>query len=121
MGPLLLLVVIFAKSILGLLGGEAFISYYYIIYYLALTYVLVIATIPLRIVLRVRLLNRAFFNGYALTVLFSIASAYLLITWWHLKGVAFGLIFSQVVLITYWLIVLTNKKQHDAYYSPGIR
>ena len=119
--PLLIVIVLFPKYIIQVLGGKAYTDYYYLLYYLSAAYLFVIGTIPLKIFLRVKLLNRAYFTGYLFTVVFSILSANFLIKTWQLKGVLVGLILSQVILTIYWLVFLFNKKSNYEYYSPGVR
>jgi O-antigen/teichoic acid export membrane protein len=108
-GPLLLLVVLFAKPLLAFSGGPAYTRYAYVMYGLAATYLLILAGIPVRIALRTKLLNRSYFTGYALATLFSLLAGKWLILQWGLTGVLTGLFASQLILLVYWLLVLKTK------------
>jgi O-antigen/teichoic acid export membrane protein len=107
--PLLLLVVLFAKPLLGFSGGAAYIRYAYVMYGLAATYLLILAGIPVRIALRTKQLNRSYFTGYVLATLFSLLTAKWLILQWGLAGVLTGLFSTQLILLFYWLLVLKTK------------
>jgi O-antigen/teichoic acid export membrane protein len=108
-GPVLILLVIFAKPLLEFSGGKEYAGYAYVMYGLAGTYVLIIAGIPVRIALRVRLLNNHYFAGYVLAALFSLLTARWLIMRWDLAGVLMGLFVTQLIVLTYWFIILKRK------------
>jgi O-antigen/teichoic acid export membrane protein len=108
--PALLTIVVFSKQLLLLSGGEAYGNYSYVMYGLSVNYLLIVAGIPVRIALRVKLLNQHYFIGYALATAFSMLTARWLIGQWELKGVLFGLFFTQLLVVAYWLIILDRKK-----------
>jgi O-antigen/teichoic acid export membrane protein len=108
-GPLLLLVVLFAKPLLAFSGGAAYVRYAYVMYGLAATYLLVLAGIPVRIALRTKQLNRSYFTGYLLATLFSLFTAKWMIHQWGLSGVVAGLFLTQLILLAYWLRTLKTK------------
>jgi O-antigen/teichoic acid export membrane protein len=108
-GPLLLLVVLFAKPLLAFSGGPAYTRYAYVMYGLAATYLLILAGLPVRIALRTKLLNRSYFTGYVLATLFSLVAAKWLILQWGLTGVLTGLFSTQLILLVYWLLTLKTK------------
>jgi O-antigen/teichoic acid export membrane protein len=110
MTPFLAAIVIFAKPLLVLSGGEAYQEYAYVMYGLTLSYLLIITAIPVRIALRVSLLNRYYFLGYILAAVFSMLSARYMIGEWQLTGVLYGLFMTQFIVITYWLYILNRKK-----------
>ena len=104
--PVLLLLTLGAEPLLVYTGGNDYRTFGYVMYGLSAVYMLVVCSYPIRIILRVRLLNRHYFTGYALTTVFSLATASWLITTWGLKGILTGLFATQLILITYWLFVL---------------
>jgi len=104
--PALLVLTLGAEPLLALVGGHDYRSFTYVMYGLSAVYLLVVCSYPIRIMLRVSLLNKHYFTGYALTTVFSLTSASWLIANWGLKGVLAGLFFTQVILISYWLLVL---------------
>jgi O-antigen/teichoic acid export membrane protein len=108
-GPLLLLVVLFAKPLLAFSGGAAYVRYAYVMYGLAATYLLILAGIPVRIALRTKQLNRSYFTGYLLATLFSLLTAKWLILQWGLSGVLTGLFSTQLILLVFWLRTLKTK------------
>lgn len=104
--PILLLLTLAAEPILVLAGGNDYRAFAYVMYGLSAVYILVLSGFPIRIILRVRLLNKHYFAGYALATGFSLATASWLITRYGLTGVLSGLFFTQAILISYWLLVL---------------
>jgi O-antigen/teichoic acid export membrane protein len=108
-GPLLLLVVLFARPLLAFSGGSEYVHYAYVMYGLAATYLLILAGIPVRIALRTKLLNRSYFTGYLLATLFSLLTAKWMIHQWGLSGVLAGLFLTQLILMAYWLRALKTK------------
>ena len=110
MAPVLILLVLFAKPLLAFSGGISYTGYAYVIYGLAAAYLLIVTGIPVRIALRVRLLNNHYFAGYALAAAFSLSTAKWLIMRWDLAGVLTGLIVTQFIVLTYWFIILKTKR-----------
>ncbi len=108
--PVLLLLSVFARPILGLAGGDAYKEYSYIMYGLSLVYVLITVGCPLRIAMRSRHLDKHYFIGYILSVTFSISAAPWLLKNWQLYGVMAGLVATQVITLSYWGLVLQQKK-----------
>jgi len=108
--PVLLLLSIFARQILQFSGGASYLEYSYVIHGLSLVYVLILTGLPIRIALRVRLLNQHYFIGYLLASAFSMLTAKWLIRDWHLTGVLTGLFITQLIVIIYWSAILTRKK-----------
>lgn len=109
-GPALVLIVIFAKQLLVLSGGEGYAGYGYVMYGLTVNYLVIVCGLPVRIALRVKLLSQHYFIGYAIATVFSMATASWLIGRFQLTGVLCGLFFTQFIVITYWLIILNRKK-----------
>jgi O-antigen/teichoic acid export membrane protein len=108
--PVLLLFLIFARQILQFSGGASYNGYSYVIYGLVLVYILILTSMPIRIALRVKQLNRNYFLGYVLSSIFSMLTARWLIKDWQLTGVLAGLFFTQLIVIIYWSITLSRKK-----------
>jgi O-antigen/teichoic acid export membrane protein len=108
--PILLLLSIFSKQLLRIAGGDSYLEYSYVIYGLSLVYILIIIGLPIRIALRVRLLNQHYFVGYLLASGFSMLTAHWLIKDWHLMGVLTGLLLTQLIIVVYWSTILTRKK-----------
>ena len=115
MFPLLATISLFADKILWLAGGESYRGYEYVIYGLTIVYVLITVGYPVRMAIRATHMNKQFFNGYVLSVVFSVGSAALLIRNWELYGVIIGLIGTQIINVGYWLFVLKGQFQHKLF------
>lgn len=111
---LLVLAVVFAfaEEILVLAGGQAYQPFYFVLQGMALLYVLIFISQPLRILFRALLLNKHFFYGYLFSLFFSILFSKLLLSNLELYGAILGLASSQVILIFYWYIILHKRKIH---------
>ena len=108
--PVLILLSVFAKQLLQFSGGAAYTSYAYVMYGLSVIYLLIITGLPVRIALRVGLLNKQYFIGYAWATAFSLLSSAWLIQQWQLAGVLAGLFITQLIVVSYWFIILNRKK-----------
>jgi O-antigen/teichoic acid export membrane protein len=108
--PVLLLLAVFGNQVMALAGGKEFQAFGYLMAGLSCIYLLNLLAYPLRIALRVSLLNRVYFNGYLITTVFSLSTAWLLLGQWQLKGALLGMFITQLLLLIYWAFVLNNKK-----------
>ncbi|MCU0333551.1 MAG: oligosaccharide flippase family protein [Chitinophagaceae bacterium] len=109
--PLLLLLVLLRQTTMQLAGGTAFVPYSYVMVGMALLYVFVLIGYPVRLALRVQLLNKHYFIGYVITTVFSMLTARLLVGQWGLAGVLAGMISAQCILLLYWLYILSSKNR----------
>lgn len=107
--PVLLLLTLFAGQLLSLLGGADYQAFGYVMHGLSALYLLVVGSYPIRILLRVRHLNKHYFIGYALATGFSLATASWLIPAFQLKGILIGMFLSQAILLGYWIWVLQKN------------
>ena len=108
--PALVIVVVFARQLLLLSGGADYTSYAYVMYGLTANYLLIVFGLPVRITLRAKLLSQHYFAGYVIATAFSMATARWLIGGWELRGVLVGLFFTQLIVLSYWLLILKRKK-----------
>ena len=108
--PMLCLLALFARQILYLAAGDAYQSYAYVMYGLALVYVLITIGVPLRIAIRSQYLNKQYFTGYILSLVFSVSAAPWLLKNWQLYGVLAGLLGTQIITLSYWYFILQQKK-----------
>lgn len=109
--PFLLLFSLFAKQIMQIAGGMAYGHYAYVIYGLSIVYLLMAVGYPVRIAIRSLHLNKEYFFAYIFSVILNLCIAPWLLKHWELYGVMVGLILNQLVIISYWLIVLKRKNQ----------
>jgi O-antigen/teichoic acid export membrane protein len=109
-GGLLILLCSFAKNIIVLAGGFKYEPYGYLIQVMSLLYFFIFLSYPMRIVIRVSLLNKTFFTGYILSFISSVATFHFLLKTYELNGAIAGLIINQIIMMLYWRYEL-NKKQ----------
>jgi O-antigen/teichoic acid export membrane protein len=93
---------IFSKEIIVLAGGEKYQDYAYVVKIIAVLYFFIFLSYPIRIAVRVLILNKIFFIGYLLSFAFSLASFHFLLKYYGLYGAVSGLIINQIIMILYW-------------------
>lgn len=108
-GLVLLTILIFAKPIIVLAGGEHYADYAFVVRGMAILYAVIFIGYPTRMAIRALVLNKHFFIAYVLSLLFSLFSFSFLLNKWNLMGAILGLIISQIILISYWQIILIKK------------
>jgi O-antigen/teichoic acid export membrane protein len=101
---------IFSDQIIVVAGGLKYQHYGYVIKMVALLYFFIFLGYPVRIMVRILMLNKVFFTGYLLSFFASLASFHFLLKYSGLYGAVTGLIINQVIMILYWQYQL-NKKQ----------
>lgn len=109
-GFVLLLLFIFSEEIIILSGGEKYRSYHYLVKGMSLLYFILFAGYPIRMSIRMLILNKTFFMGYVFSFIFTLISYTYLLKTWQLSGVIIGLIANQVVMLVYWQYQLTKTK-----------
>ena len=109
-GALLILVFIFSKFIIVLIGGEAYAEYDFLVKGMALLYFIIFLGYPTRIAIRMMALNQLFFVGYVLSFLFSLLSFQYLLSTWNLWGAVIGLIINQIILFSVWQYFLIKNQ-----------
>lgn len=108
--PVLLLLFIFPSFVFRLCGGEEYTPYAYALRGMALLNIFIFAGYPLRIAIRVLLMNRAFFTAYLISFLFTMITAEYIVSRWQLTGVIAALICNQVIILGYWYWMLARKQ-----------
>lgn len=109
-GGMLLVLFFFSESVITLVGGDHYAPYSFIVKGMVLLYVFIFIGYPIRIAIRILVLNRVFFTGYLLSFIFSLLSFNFLLSNWGMDGAIIGLIFSQLITLVYWQFVL---KKHN--------
>lgn len=107
--PVVIIAILFAKQIFILCGGAQYADYAYVLQGMAVLYLFIFIGYPLRIAIRVFLMNRDFFIAYCVSFLFSFLTAKYLIGNWQLTGVVVALIINQMLMLGYWQFVLARK------------
>jgi O-antigen/teichoic acid export membrane protein len=108
--PMLVLGFFAGEQIIVLAGGIQYQSFGFVIQGLSLLYAFIYFSQPIRILMRIHVLNKFFFMGYLLTLGFAMITSNSLISTWGLSGVISGLIVSQLLLIVYWYWILNRNK-----------
>lgn len=100
----------FSQPLITFLGGEKYREYGFVVKLVSVLYLLIIYSYPTRISIRVLEQNKAFFTGYCISFLFSVLSFHFLLQSGGLYGAVGGLAINQILMITYWKILLNKKK-----------
>ncbi len=101
-GVLLTILFIFSNEIIVLAGGNKYESYSYVVKIIAVLYFFIFLSYPVRIAVRVLVLNKIFFYGYLLAFVSSILTFHFLLNYSGLYGAVMGLIINQIIMILYW-------------------
>ena len=109
-GVVLLVLFVFSEQVMRLSGGEKFLSYSYIVKGMVILYAFIFIGYPIRLSIRLLILNRVFFVGSLLSFFFSLFSFDYLLKNWGINGAVAGLIVSQLIVLTYWQIILIKHK-----------
>lgn len=101
---------IFSNQIIVLVGGVKYQHYGYVIKMVAVLYFFIFLGYPIRILVRILLLNKIFFIGYLLSFLTSLTSFHFLLKYSGLYGAVTGLMINQIIMILYWRYQLYKKQ-----------
>ena len=108
--PVIAMAAFFPKQIFQICGGTEFIEYSYALQGMAFLYLVIFIGYPLRIAIRVMLMNREFFIAYCVSFVFSVTASEYLISRFQLQGVIIALIINQLLMISYWQFTLYKKQ-----------
>jgi len=100
---------VFAEQVITLAGGEDFTPYAFVVQGMVGLYAVIFIGYPIRITIRMMVLNKAFFIGYAMAFAFSLLSYQVLLQNWLLWGAIIGLITNQIIMLGYWKYILNKK------------
>ncbi|MBL0745838.1 hypothetical protein [Chryseolinea lacunae] len=109
-GGVLLVLFVFAEPVMQWAGGGHYRSYAFILRGMAVLYGVIFVGYPVRMAIRMLLLNKVFFIGYCLSFVFSLLTFKMFLSAWQLQGVIAGLIANQVILLCFWQYALQKKK-----------
>jgi O-antigen/teichoic acid export membrane protein len=110
LGSVLTLLFIFSKQIIVLAGGSQYAEYSYVVKGMSLLYFIIFVGYPVRIAVRMMVLNHIFFLGYVLSFCFSALSFSFLLKQYDLWGAIIGLIINQCILILFWQYHLSKRQ-----------
>ena len=106
---ILLIIAIMGNTIIDIFYGEEYIKYYKILLGYTGIYVLVFIGTILGFVIRTFEMNQIFFWSYIATTIFSIVAAKPIIHQFGIYGVIIGLLVTQIINISFYLIRLNSK------------
>lgn len=109
-GSILLLLFMFPNKAMTLAGGIQFVKYSFLVQFMAVLYLIIFLGYPIRIMIRIQLLNQSFFIGYVLSFVFTLLSFQWLLVNYSISGAVLGLILNQLIMLVYWQFQL--KKNH---------
>jgi O-antigen/teichoic acid export membrane protein len=109
-GSILLLLFMFPNKAITLAGGIQYIKYGFLVQFMAVLYLIIFLGYPIRIMIRIKLLNKSFFIGYLCAFVFTLVSFQWLLINYNISGAVLGLIFNQLIMLLYWQFQL--KKNH---------
>lgn len=108
-GIILSILFVGASPILELAVGADYLPYVYVVRGMVVLYAVIVTAYPVRMAIRMLLLNRDYLFGYILSLAFSLLSFNYLLSHYQLIGAIVGLIISQLILLTFWYFRLTRN------------
>ncbi len=109
-GVILTILFVFAKQIITLVGGAKYVEFAYIVQGMTILYVFIFIAYPIRLSIRMLVLNSRFFAGYVLSLIFSLLTFRYLLKEFNVTGAIIGLIASQIITLAYWQYILIKNK-----------
>lgn len=109
-GSVLLLLFMFPDKAIAFAGGIQYIKYSYLVQFMVVLYLIIFLGYPIRIMIRIKLLNQSFFFGYLFAFAFTLISFQWLLANYSISGAVLGLISNQLIMLLYWQFQL--KKNH---------
>ncbi|GAA5038705.1 hypothetical protein GCM10011506_36860 [Marivirga lumbricoides] len=91
-------------------GGDQYATYGFLVKGMSVLYLIIFIGYPVRLAIRALVLNKHFFVGYILSLVFSLISFRFMLTHFQLVGALIGLIASQLILISFWQFILVKNK-----------
>ncbi len=111
-GLVLFTLFLFSKDLMQLAAGNRYAEYSYVIKGMCVLYFILFIGYPVRLSIRMLLMNKSLFIGYMLSFAFSILFFNYLLKHWQLNGVILGLILNQIIMLLFWNYQLNLKKFH---------
>ena len=102
LGVLLLPIFVFSNEIIILAGGVKYQEYGYVVKIMAILYFFIFMNYPIRIAIKVLVLNKIFFYGYVISFVFSVISFHFFLNYFGLYGAVLGLVINQFLMSIYW-------------------
>ncbi len=109
-GSVLLVLFLFSDKVIDLASAGKYSAYGYVVKGMCLLYFIIFVGYPVRLGVRLLLLNRSFFTGYLLSFCFSAVFLSALLRHWQINGIIAGLIVNQVIMTSFWVFQLNKQK-----------
>jgi len=109
-GLLLSCLFLFADQVILLAGGEQYREYAFLVKGMSILYFVIFLGYPIRMAIRMMILNRSFFMGYVLSFLFSLLTFKYLLIEFNLTGAVAGLVINQLIMLTFWQYTLIKNE-----------
>lgn len=106
----LVLIFLLSDYIIVWAGGEQYAAYGFLVKGMSVLYLLIFIGYPVRLAIRALVLNKHFFVGYILSLIFSLISFRFMLAHFQLVGALIGLMASQLILISFWQFILVKNK-----------
>jgi O-antigen/teichoic acid export membrane protein len=101
-GSILTFVFIFSDEIIILTGGLKYQKYGYVVKIMTILYLFIYLNYPIRIAIKMLVLNKAFFYGYVISFTLSALTFHFFLNYFNLYGAVAGLAINQLVMTFYW-------------------
>ncbi len=108
---ILLVMFVFADQIILLAGGNAYITYGFVIRWMVILYVIILINYPVRMLIRLHEMNHLFLSGYIISFALSLSTGSYLLSNFQLTGAIIGLGLNQLVLFAIWQYSLHKKER----------
>jgi O-antigen/teichoic acid export membrane protein len=108
-GSILLLLFMFPDKAIAIAGGIQYVKYSFLVQFMVILYLIIFLGYPIRIMIRIKLLNQSFFIGYLCAFVFTLLSFQWLLVNFSISGAILGLIFNQLIILLYWQFQLNKN------------
>lgn len=108
-GSILLVLFMFPDKAIAIAGGIQYVKYSFLVQFMAILYLIIFLGYPIRIMIRIKLLNQSFFIGYLFAFVFTLISFQWLLVNFSLSGAVLGLISNQLIMLLYWQFQLNKN------------
>lgn len=105
---ILLIIILGADTLIHFIQINDLITYSFVVKGMAILYIFILLNYPVRIFIRTAGQNHLFFEGYLLSLAFSLTSFKFLLQTWGISGAIAGLIFSQLLMMAFWQYKLSK-------------
>lgn len=106
---LLILLALFFPTVAKLISPQDITEPLHI--WIALLYLLIVIAYPIRVLIRASGFNQIYFFAHVVSLIFILISAGFLIRNYQSAGIVVGMMLSQVLMASIWIIFLFHKKQ----------